>query len=184
MIGRVEALELLQRYVENVNLQKHCLATAIVMESLAKRFNLDSEKWYVTGLLHDIDYMETADEPDKHSLKAAEILNDLGMPEDLIYAIKVHNEMHGFPRLSPLDKALYAVDPLTGLIVACALICPDRKLDPIDMEFVMKRFNERSFAKGANREQILSANELGLSLEQFIEISLNAMKSISKDLGL
>ena len=184
MVTRSEAFELLQRHVENPNLQKHCLATAVAMESLAKKFNADIEKWYITGLLHDIDYVQTANNPERHSLDAVEILEDLGMPADLIYAVKVHNEMHGLPRESLLDKSLYAVDPLTGLIVACALIRPEKKLEVIDCDFVLNRFHEKSFAKGANREQICSCSEFGVNLEDFFQIVLDSMKSVSKDLGL
>jgi len=111
-------------------------------------------------------------------------LKDDNLPEDVIEAIKAHNEIHQLPRETLLAKALYAVDPLTGLIVAAALIHPEKKLAPLDVNFILNRFKEKSFARGANREQIKTCEEFGLSLEEFINIGLEAMKSISDELGL
>jgi uncharacterized protein len=184
MIERKEALVLMKENIANVNLQKHCLATEIFMKFLAKELNEDEHKWSLTGLLHDLDYVETAENPEKHSLIAAEMLEKIDVPEDVVYAVKVHNEIHNLPRKSLLDKALYAADPVTGLIVACALIKPEKKLRAIDVPFIMNRFNEKSFAKGANREQIASCEELGFSLEEFLEIGLESMQSIDGELGL
>lgn len=181
---REEALNKVKQYIKNKNLIKHMLATEAIMRTLAKKFNEDEEKWGITGLLHDIDYELTEKEPEKHSLVAEELLKNDNLSEEIIDAIKAHNEIHGLPRETPLAKALYAVDPLTGLIVAAALIHPEKKLAPLDVNFILNRFKEKSFARGANREQIKSCEELGLTLEEFIEIGLNAMKAISVDLGL
>jgi len=174
----------MKKEIPNVNLQKHCLATEVVMKFLANELGEDEEKWALAGLLHDLDYSETADNPKKHSLLAAEMLEKIDVPDDIVYAVKVHNEIHGLPRKTSLDKALYAVDPLTGLIVACVLVSPEKKLKSIDTSFVLNRFGEKSFARGANREQIASCEDLGLSLEEFVEIALKAMQSIDKELGL
>jgi predicted hydrolase (HD superfamily) len=114
----------------------------------------------------------------------AEILESQGLPEHIVYAVKVHNPYHGLPRKALIDKALYAVDPLTGLIVAAALIHPDKKLASIDSEFVLNRYKEKSFARGADRSVIASCDELGLSLEEFVSLGLEAMQGISKELGL
>jgi uncharacterized protein len=184
MIERKEAFSLMRENIANVNLQKHCLATEVFMKFLAQELNEDELKWSLTGLLHDLDYVETADNPEKHSLIAAEMLEKIDVPEDVVYAVKVHNHVHNLPRKSLLDKALYAADPVTGLIVACALIKPEKKLKAIDVSFVMKRFNEKAFAKGANREQISTCSELGFSLEEFLNIGLKSMQSIDKELGL
>lgn len=181
---REEALNKVKQYIKNKNLIKHMLATEAIMRALAKKFNEDEEKWGITGLLHDIDYELTEKEPEKHSLVAEELLKNDNLSEEIIDAIKAHNEIHGLPRETPLAKALYAVDPLTGLIVAAALVHPEKKLAPLDVNFILNRFKEKSFARGANREQIKSCEELGLTLEEFIEIGLNAMKAISVDLGL
>jgi len=184
MISREEAFNKLTIYVKNKNLIKHMIATEAIMRALARKFGEDEEKWGITGLLHDIDYELTEKEPEKHSLLAEELLKDISLPSDVIVAIKAHNEIHGLPRETLLAKSLYAVDPLTGLIVASALIHPEKKLAPLDTNFILNRFKEKSFARGANREQIKSCEEIGLSLEEFISLGLEAMKAVSNDLGL
>lgn len=181
---REEAVKLLKKHLKNKNLFKHCLAVEAVMRGLAEHFKEDTELWGIAGLLHDIDYEETKDDPHRHSIVGAEMLEELGFPEDLVYAVKVHNEAHGLARKSLFDKALYAADPVTGLIVASALISPEKRLKAIDVNFLANRFKEKSFARGANREQIASCSDIGLELEDFLELSLKAMQSIDKELGL
>ncbi|MFO7814491.1 MAG: HDIG domain-containing protein [Halanaerobiales bacterium] len=181
---REEAYQLIKENIKQENLVKHCLAVEAVMERLAEYFDKDKEKWGLTGLLHDIDYEETADEPGKHSLVGAEMLDEMGLANDIVHAVKVHNHEHGLERESLMDKALYASDPLTGLIVASALIHPDKSLEAVDTEFVMNRYSESSFAKGADRDVIASCKEMGLSLEEFISLALEGMKSIADELGL
>lgn len=183
-MNREEALVLVKEKLANQNLLKHCLAVEVVMRLLAKHFGEDDEKWGLAGLMHDIDYEATKDDPGQHSMVGAQMLEELGLPEDLVYAVKVHNEYHGLERKSLLDKALFACDPLTGLIVAGALIKPEKKLAAIDVEFLLNRFGEKSFARGANREQIKSCSELGLTLEEFMALGLRAMQSIAPQLGL
>ncbi|MEG6615096.1 HDIG domain-containing metalloprotein [Peptococcaceae bacterium 1198_IL3148] len=183
-MNREEALALLKKNVKNKNLVKHSLAVEAVMAGLAKHFGEDQEKWAIAGLLHDIDYDYTKDDPHKHSIMGAEMLTEAGLPEDVVYAVKVHNDMHGLPRNSLMDKALYATDPLTGLITAAALIRPEKSLFAINKESLIKRYSEKAFAKGANREVIASCSELGLSLEDFMALGLEAMQGIAKDLGL
>ena len=181
---RDEALNLVQKHVRNRNLIKHMLAVEAIMRALAVKLKQDVEQWGLAGLLHDIDYDKTADQPEQHSLVGAEMLAAAKVDPQIVYAVKVHNEVHGLPRESLLDKALYAADPLSGLIVAAALIHPDRKLAAIDVPFLVNRFHEKSFARGASREQIESCQELGLSLEQFLDLSLRALQAINMELGL
>lgn len=183
-MDRTAALSLLKKNLTNKNLFNHSLAVEAVMRRLAKHFGQDEEKWGLAGLLHDIDYDRTKDDPSRHSLEGAEMLAELGLPEDVVYAVKVHNHYHGLPRLSLMDKALYATDPLTGLIVAGALIRPEKKLAAVDVPFLMHRFHEKSFARGANRETIKACSELGLSLEEFMGLGLEAMQGIAKELNL
>ena len=183
-MNREEALQILKKNLKNKNLVNHCVAAEVVMRRLALHFGEDEEKWGLAGLLHDIDYDNTKDQPEQHSLLGAEMLSEMGLPEDLVYAVKVHNECHGLPRNSLMDKALYAADPTTGLIVAGALIKPEKKLSAIDVPFLVNRMNEKSFARGANREQIRSSSELGLTLEEFLGLSLEAMQNASDQLGL
>ncbi len=183
-MDREKALIELKKCVKNKNLLKHMYACEAVMKGLAVRFGEAGEKWGLAGLLHDIDYDTTADDLERHSIVGAEMLEKMGLPGDVVYAVKVHNGAHGLPRKSLMDKALYATDPVTGLIVAGALIIPEKKLSAVDVPFLLNRFNEKSFARGANREQIACCMELGLELEEFLEMSLAAMQGISGELGL
>lgn len=183
-MNRTEAVALLKQNLTNKNLFNHSLAVEAVMRRLACHFGQDEEKWGLAGLLHDIDYDRTKEDPARHSVEGAALLEEYGLPEDVVYAVKVHNSYHGLPRLSLLDKALFATDPVTGLIVAGALIRPEKKLAVVDVPFLMKRFHEKSFARGANRETIKTCAELSLSLEQFLGLSLEAMQGIAAELKL
>lgn len=184
-MSREQALKHVKERVKNKNLLKHMLSAEAVMRRLAREFGEDPDLWGLAGLVHDIDYDETAEDPARHSILGAEILTGLGYPPEVVQAVKVHNDYHGLPRVSRMDKALYSVDPLTGLIVAAALIHPAKKLSAIDTDFVLKRFHEKSFAKGARRDTIKTCEEdLGLSLEKFISLGLEAMQGIAGELGL
>lgn len=175
-------IRILREKLKNSNLFKHCLATESCLAGLATKFGEDVEKWALAGLLHDIDYEETKDEPLKHGIVGAEYLESLGLEEDIIHAIKVHVG-HLMPE-SKLDWALFATDPLTGLIVASALMHPDKSLKSLDTDFVLRRFKEKRFAAGANRDQIETCHNLGLELSDFVEVCLHSMQKISDDLGL
>lgn len=168
----------------NKNLIKHSLAVEAIMRKLAEHFREDPETWGLAGLLHDIDYDRTADEPMRHGLLGAEILENLEVDPEIVYAVKAHNEVLGIERKRRIDKALYSADPVSGLITAGALILPSKKLAEVTVDFIVKRMGEKSFARGANRDQIRKCEELGLSLEQFLEISLAAMQEIAEQLGL
>jgi len=183
-VQREAALDLLKRHLKNNNLFNHCLAVEAVMRRLARHFGEDEELWGLAGLLHDIDYEYTKDNWDLHSIEGARILEEKGLPTAVVYAVKVHNERHGLPRLGLLDKALFATDPLTGFIVAGALIRPEKKLEAVDVPFLLNRFKEKAFARGANRETMLACQDIGLSLEEFVGLGLEAMQSIARDIGL
>jgi putative nucleotidyltransferase with HDIG domain len=179
---RDEQLEILKGKVHNKNLIKHMIATEAVMGALAEKLGEDRALWETSGLLHDVDYDETKDEPFVHGLKGASYLEELGFPEEVVQAVRSHPGH--IPRTSKMDLCLYAADPLTGLIVAAALMHPDKKLEGLDADFVMRRFSEKRFAAGADREQIKECSKVGLELEEFVEIALDAMKKVSDDLGL
>ena len=183
-MNRDEALQLVKEKIKNENLVKHCLAVEVCMKELAKHFNEDEEKWTLAGLLHDIDYEETKDNPQKHSLVGAEMLEEMGLDKEIIEAVKTHNEMHGIAPETKMAKALFAVDPLTGLVVAAALVLPKRKLANLTTENILNRFKEKAFARGANREIISKCSDIGLNLEEFVGICLKAMQGISGELGL
>ncbi len=183
-MDRQEALGLVRKQVKNKNLVKHMLAVEAVMGRLAEHYAEDSTIWSLAGLLHDIDYDTTADSPAEHSKVGAAMLREYGLSEEIVQAVESHNPYHGLPRETRISKALHAADPVTGLIVAAALIHPRKKLDALDRSFVKNRFQEKHFARGADREQISSCQELGLDLDEFLGISLEAMQGISKELGL
>ena len=180
---REQALEELKGRVKNQNIIKHSLAVEAIMKELAFHFKEDIDKWGLAGLLHDIDYDKTADDPSKHSLVGADILEGLDIESSIVYAVKAHNDFHGIERKRKIDKALYCADPMAGMITACAW-CSPQKLEDVTTEFVLKRMDEKGFAKGANRDQIKSCDKLDISLETFIGIALNAMGTISNQLGL
>jgi len=177
-------LDSINENVENKNLVKHMLATEAILRALARRFGEDEEEWGFTGLLHDIDVELTGGDMSSHSKLGTDLAKELGASEAMAHAILCHNEAHGVPRETKLDKALFCVDPLTGLITAAALVRPDKKLAGLGAKSVIKRFKEKSFAAGANREQISLCSEIGLELGEFIELGLTAMQEISSDLGL
>lgn len=183
-MNRNEAVKLLEEYLQDENHIKHSLAVEAIMRGVAAHLGEDVEKFGLTGLLHDIDYDMTGNEPDKHSLLGAEILEKQGWPPDLVYAVQVHNEMHGLPRNSPLDKALYCCDPTSGFIIAAAMVRPEKQLANVELKSLKKRFKEKAFARGANREQMASCSEIGLELEEFLDIALKSMKPIASELGL
>ena len=183
-MDRQEALESVEANVENQNLIKHMLATEAIMRALAKRLGEDEDKWGIAGLLHDIDVELTEGDMNAHSRLGSDLVRELGAGEEIAHAILCHNETHGIPAETLLDKALLCADPLTGLITAGALVLPDKKLASLKPKSVRKRFKEKSFAAGANREQIARCSDLGIELDDFIELGVAAMQEITADLGL
>lgn len=182
---RQEALSLLEQNLKNKNLIKHSLAVEAAMAALAERFGKDKEKWRICGLLHDIDYEMVKEDMSRHSEKGAEILREKGFDEEICRAVFTHNEAHGQEPEGLMAKALYCVDPLTGLIVAATLVLPSKEIGDLQTENVLNRFKEKAFARGANREIIKKCEGyLNLSLEEFIDIVLESMQGISSDLGL
>jgi putative nucleotidyltransferase with HDIG domain len=179
---REEAIDLIKENVSNKNLRKHMIATEAVMRYLARRLNENEEHWALAGLIHDLDYDQTVNDFPSHGLLTVELLKEKNVPEDVLYAIKSHPGH--FPRKSLMDKALYAVDPVTGLIVAATLMHPTKKLKNVNIEFVEHRFKEKRFAAGANRDQIRSCEAIGLNLHDFLKLALEAMQEIDEELGL
>lgn len=182
MISRAEAVELMESKIKNANLRKHVYAVEAGMIVLAEHFGEDAELWGRTGLLHDLDYDKTAKDPGKHTFITAEWLLPYNLPEEMIYAIHCHPGHR--PCQSRLDWSLYATDPATGFIVACALMHPSKKLANVDVEFMIRRFGEKRFAAGATRENIAACSNLGLSLEDFLSLIKSGMVQIGEQLGL
>jgi putative nucleotidyltransferase with HDIG domain len=183
-MNREESLKAIRENVKNENLVKHMIATEAIMRALARKFGQDEDEWATAGLLHDIDVELTNADLKVHSKPAAEMAKKLGASDAACHAILTHNEAHGEPCTSLMDKALFCADPLTGLITAAALVRPDKKLASVEARSVRKRFKEKSFAAGASREQIAKCSEIGLELDAFIELGLEAMKGVAGELGL
>ena len=184
-MNKEEAFQLLRENLKNQNLIKHSLAVEAAMKTLAEHFSEDIEKWAVCGLLHDIDYELVKNEMNLHSKRGAEMLKGLEFSEEIYNAVLTHNEAHGVEPETWLAKSLFCVDPLTGLIVASTLVLPSKKINDLETGNVLKRFKEKAFARGANREIIAKCQEyLNLSLEEFVGIVLKAMQEISSELGL
>ncbi|MCS7184021.1 MAG: HDIG domain-containing protein [Patescibacteria group bacterium] len=182
---REKSLLLIDQYIKNENLKKHLLATEALMRSLAKKFNQDEEIWGITGLLHDLDWEITKETPEKHPFIAVEILEKEGFPEEIIEAIRKHNHIHNLIPETLLEKALYSCEEITGLIVAVALVMPNKKLAEVTVDKIMSKFKEYSFARGVNREIIMKCEEfLGIKVEELAEICLKSMQSISDQLSL
>ena len=181
IIDREQALEIVNRNIKNPQMVKHMLATEAVMRALAQRFGEDEDRWGLAGLLHDADAEIAA--PEEQGLVVPKLTQE-SLDEESACAIASHNTYTGIKPKSRMGWALYAADPLTGLIVASALVLPGKKLAALTAQSVLKRFAEARFAKGANREQIASSSELGVTLEDFVEMGLAAMKGIAGDIGL
>jgi putative nucleotidyltransferase with HDIG domain len=184
MLKRNEALSLVKKHASKRNVVYHMLAVEAIMRSTAKHFGEDEELWGLVGLLHDIDYEKTEATPEKHTMLTAEILKEL-VPDDVIKAIKTHNFKHtGLKPESRMEKALVASDAISGLLVACALVMPSKKLMDVKVETVAKKFKDKDFARGADRERILVCEEIGIPRETFFEISLTGLKNVAAEIGL
>ncbi|MBN2184126.1 MAG: HDIG domain-containing protein [Candidatus Krumholzibacteriota bacterium] len=182
MISRREAMVLVEKHLTKKNLVKHVLAVEAIMRRLAGIFGEDVELWGMAGLLHDLDYEDTFDFPEKHGYLTLDIISKLDIPKEVGQAILAHAGQIECKSL--MDKAIYCSDPVTGLIVASALMHPSKSLAGTDAGFVGKRYTEKRFAAGADREAIAGCSELGLDLHEFFEISIGAMTDISDLLGL
>ena len=179
---RKYALDLVKKNLSNSNLVKHCFAVEACMRELAGYFSEDIDEWGLAGLLHDLDYEVTSEDSFNHGLITAKMLKNEDVSEDIVHAIKAHNKK--VELVSKMDKALYAIDPTSRFITALALMHPSKSLDEANLKRMKKRFKEKSFAKGADREQMRSCEDLGLELEDFLELCLKAMTGIKSELGL
>jgi len=185
-MNREEAKELLYQYVQNENLRKHHLAAEAAMRAFAVKFEGDPEHWGLAGLLHDMDWEQTKDNPDQHTKVAAQILKEKGVNEEIINAVKAHHPTASgkWPQ-TQIEKTIYYTEELTGLIIAVALVQPDKKLASVTLDSVLRKLKDKSFAAGVDREIVAKSPEaLDLPLEEIIETVLQAMQQIHEDLGL
>lgn len=179
---RNQALELVKTHLKNKNLVKHSLAVEACMRAMARRLNQDEEKWGLAGILHDLDYEITEKSPELHTTETVKILEEKGIPMEIIRTIQAHAGQ--VECQSEMEWSIFSIDPLTGLIIAATLMHPSRKLREVDLDFVKRRYKEKSFARGARREDIEQIQNIGMDLDEFISVCLGAMQGIDKDLGL
>jgi putative nucleotidyltransferase with HDIG domain len=184
MMNRSDALSIVQEYVKNEALIRHMLAVEAAMRFYAAKFNQDIDTWGMTGLLHDFDW-EIHPTLEQHPLAGAPILREHGVPEEIVQAVLSHADHTGIARETLMQKALYACDEITGLITAVALVRPSRALHDLEPSSVKKKWKDRAFAAGANREEIAkAASEFNIELWEHTGNVILAMRQIAPELGL
>jgi putative nucleotidyltransferase with HDIG domain len=187
--SREEALALQHEYTQSDSLRKHMLAVEAAMRAYATKFGEDPERWGLAGLIHDFDYERHPNSEhsatDGHPALGVRVLRERGWPEDILQAILGHATYSGVPRESRMAKALFAVDELTGLVTATALVRPSRSILEVDARSVRKKMKDKAFARGVNREDVLTgAQELGVDLDAHIQFVVDAMRGAAEPLGL
>jgi putative nucleotidyltransferase with HDIG domain len=186
---RAEALALMHEYTQSDSLRKHMLAVEAAMRAYAAKFGEDPERWALTGLMHDFDYERYPNAEhsptEGHPAQGVNILRERGWPEDILVAIMGHGTYTGVARETRMAKALFAVDELTGLVTATALVRPSRSVNEVDAKSVKKKMKDKGFARGVNRDDVLlGAQELGVELDDHIQFVVNAMQGVADSLGL
>ena len=183
-MNRADAWGLLTEFTQSESLRKHALAVEACMRAYARKLGGDEEQWALVGLLHDFDY-ERYPTAQEHPFKGSEILAERGWPDDLRRAILSHADYSGVPRETPMEKALFACDELSGFITATALIKPNKSLAEVDAKSVRKRMKDKAFARSVSRDDIVNgAASLGIDLDEHITFCIGAMKTIAPELGL
>ena len=184
MNQRETAWCLLTEFTQSESLRKHALAVEACMRAYARKAGADEELWGLVGLLHDFDY-EKFPTAEEHPYKGNEILKERGYSEEVRRAIMSHAEYSGVPRITPMEKALFACDELAGFITACALVKPGKSLAEVEAASVKKKMKDKAFARSVNRDDIRNgAADLGVELEEHIAFCIQAMKAIAAELGL
>jgi len=184
VITREEALALVRERIPSANLVNHSVAVELIMEALAKRLGCgeeDVERWALAGLLHDLDYAETGEDPARHGLVTAELLAGR-IDDEMLHAILGHADKA--ERTTQMDHALWCADPTTGFIVAAALVRPEKDLENVALKSLKKRWKESAFAKGASREQMAGCELIGLERDEFLQLALSAMQARKDEIGL
>jgi putative nucleotidyltransferase with HDIG domain len=187
--SRADTLALMHEYTQSDSLRKHMLAVEGAMRAYARKFGEDEERWGVTGLIHDFDYERfpnNAHSPtEEHPAEGVRILRSRGYPDDILQAILGHAQYCNVPRESRMAKTLFAVDELTGLITATALVRPSKSVHEVDARSVRKKMKDKAFARGVNRDDVVNgASELGVDLDEHISFVIASMQSRAADLGL
>jgi putative nucleotidyltransferase with HDIG domain len=183
MLDHEESVAVVRQHVKNEALVKHMIAVGAVMRGLAQHFGEDPDMWEVVGILHDVDYEKVGQDWNRHGAISAEIVKDL-LPEEALYAIRAHNPQTGSIPKSRMDVSLFAADALSGLVIAMGLMVQDKKLANVKSSSLVKRMKDKSFARNVSRENINRCSEVGLKLEDFLEIGLASMQGVAAELGL
>jgi hypothetical protein len=183
-LDRAPVLAEVEAHVASENLRRHMLATEAIMRALAGQLVEDPDAWGLAGLGHDLDAEETEGDSTRHGALAADALRRLGLPDEAIHAVAAHNPDTGVAATERIDVALIAADQLSGLITAAALVRPDKDLAGVKLKSIRKRYREGAFARGVDRESIARCEQLGLELDDFFALGLEAMQGIAPDLGL
>lgn len=181
-MNRDEAFDLVKKYLKNKNLIKHSVAVEACMKKMAEKTGQNESKWGLAGILHDMDYELTEKSPDLHTTETVRILKDMDVDHEVIHTIQAHAGK--VPCQNQMDWSIFSIDPLTGLIIAATLMHPTKKIKEIDLGFVKRRYKEKSFARGARRDDIEQIKNIDVDLDEFITICLEAMQGIDKELGL
>ena len=187
--SRTDALAIMHEYTQSDSLRKHMLAVEACMRAYAERFGEDPERWALTGLIHDFDYERWPNHEHSptvgHPAEGVRILRSHGWPEDILEAILGHATYSGVPRTSRMAKALFAIDELTGLVTATALVRPSRSVHEVDAKSVRKKMKDKAFARGVSREDVVQgAQELGIELDEHIQFVVDAMRRQAVAIGL
>jgi len=187
--SRADTLALMHEYTASESLRKHMLAVEGAMRAYAQKFGEDEERWGITGLIHDFDYERFPNNAhsatEEHPSEGVRLLRSKGYPEEILQAILGHAQYTNTPRESKMAKTLFAVDELTGLITATALVRPTKSVHEVDARSVRKKMKDKAFARGVSREDVVNgANELGVDLDEHISFVISSMQARSADLGL
>ena len=185
ILPREEALALLRKFVKNEKMIAHCLASEAVLHSLAIHLGRNAESWAQAGLLHDLDVEVTNGDAFTHGTEGAKWLAEMGLDDDIVDAIGMHNEIaSGKMRTTEFQHALAAGETITGLVIATSLVYPDKKVASVKTKSVVKRMKEKAFAASVKRENILECELIGIPIDQFAAIAISAMTEIADEIGL
>ena len=183
-MNRSDAWDILCEHTKTEPLRKHALAVEASMRAYARKFGGDEEQWGIVGLLHDFDF-EMHPNEQEHPVKGAEILRERGVPEAIVYAVLCHADYLGLERKTPMDRAIYAVDELTGFVTAVALVRPSKSIAEVDVAAVRKKMKDKGFARAVKRDDITKgAEQLGVDLDEHIAFVIESLKPVARELGI
>jgi len=183
-LERSEAWDILCEYTKTEPLRRHALAVEAAMRSYARKHDGDEERWGIVGLLHDFDF-EIHPNPEEHPVKGAKILGERAVPEEIVYAVLCHADYLGMDRKTPMDRAIYAVDELTGFVIAVALVRPSKSIEEVNVAAVRKKMKDKGFARAVNREDITRGAEImDVDLDEHIAFVIESLKPVAAELGI